>query len=140
MFKKSLLAVFALLLIASSAIVTVFLFYSHDRPLDFSSTNQSIEVSDYYRLTVKEFNATARYQANNTWNYRIKGYLPNPCYSHSEQVEVVQQKGEKVAQLELTVFPTITAEEVCNQQQQPVDISGSYTADAATKFDFTLAD
>lgn len=73
------------------------------------------------------FTVVPAYLGNRKWSYSLKGDLPNPCYSYTKEVIILESFPEQV-EVSINV-KSPEANQICAQVIVPVDDSGEFEAD-----------
>ena len=77
-------------------------------------------------LPFDDFALTYEYIGDNTWDYKVTGTLPNPCYTVTLEPVVMESYPEQV--MIETKVQEPSPEEVCTQVIQEVEETGTFSA------------
>jgi hypothetical protein len=95
---------------------------NQDQPeLEELPSSEKVEPMPYDDLSL-----THEYMGDNTWNYKVTGTLPNPCYTITTKPVVKEDDPEQV-RIE-TKIQEPSADEVCEQVIQEVEETGTFSA------------
>jgi hypothetical protein len=73
-----------------------------------------------------DFFLTYEYVGDNTWDYKVTGTLPNPCYTVTFESIVMESDPEQVRVQAMVQEPS--PEEICTQVIQEVEEIGTFSA------------
>jgi hypothetical protein len=94
-----------------------------------TSTNTGTITQDGKTLTYE-------YIGESKWEYTITGELPNPCYKATQGVAVAESYPEQVTVTLSIAQPS--ADTICTQVIQELNISGEFSASDAAKVSFNI--
>jgi hypothetical protein len=117
--NKTLLAILLVLIIAVAGIF----FLTKDGDDAGTKSDENGEIT----LEEDGFTVVSTYQDNDTWEYNIKGTLPNPCYALRDEVSIAESTPEQVV-LKLSVSNP-DDDIACTEVIKEVDVTGEYEAD-----------
>jgi hypothetical protein len=117
--NKTLLAILLVLIIAVAGIF----FLTKDGDDAGTKSDENGEIT----LEEDGFTVVSNYQGENTWEYNIKGTLPNPCYALRDEVSIAESTPEQVV-LKLSVSDP-DDDIACTEVIKEVDVTGEYEAD-----------
>lgn len=82
-----------------------------------------------------DFTLSYEYVGNNTWNYNVSGFLPNPCYSAIVS-EIVRESFPE--QVSVSIDVNYDSESICTQQLIDFDYDGEFFASEGASVDLMV--
>ncbi len=100
--------------------------------LNFNRIKEPTNIS----LESSGFILEAEYSKNNTWEYKITGEFPTPCYSASEEITI----STNAVNIILNVNPKSGGDLICAQVIQPFEKAGTFDAQKNTNLTFNVVE
>jgi hypothetical protein len=83
-------------------------------------------VEETESMPYDDFASTYEYLGDNTWDYKVTGTLPNPCYTVTIEPVVMESDPEQVSIK--TKIQEPSPDEICTQVIQEVEETGTFSA------------
>lgn len=100
-----------------------------------SDTHSEVRIQPV-EITKDNFILGARYISNNTWEYDVSGFLPNPCYSASVEVFIDESFPEQV-NINLQIIQP-DSDLICTQVIENYVSNGIFQASSEASIEFNI--